>query len=591
MTPKDEIRTAKAVQYRRVERPATVTTKGDSDSPPIRPNPPIFPNDYEFRRINVNIPHETASLWWGDEGRETYISCLRRGFGVDLARRVVEWERNNPTKKNGLSPIDRYLVRNVMPWDMTLPRPNPICPVRRPSPYPRSSSPKPQTKFPSWSSLSRSERTQARPPLRNMKKLNLRSSTTSPSPRPSCEVLDHHFKKIEKAETRIYPPVSYLTETFRREEEYKQEAQERLERRRKEQEEEKAKQEKGRQEKETSVTKKLEDVPDYLKDLARSWRQKYPGPDKLFRKDFDFGPRTQTDDDDYRRPISPCSSRSVLPDGSMEVHGKSLKRQRHDSSNTDVARESPHDRLQTTSSSMPNLRAPPTVQTSSSFLKSVGAPEAHPGQLVRYDFGDEPRFDFQRCDAGTMTSDYNLSDVIDRFETIPSSQEDSWTANTSRVVDRDSCPGEELRRRLETVFSQQGQLKHTPDEAQAAVDDVIRMKTCGIQRKARTIRDHPPDLFQPLSRIRTAEPQNTGWPMPSTDDTCTLTQTSTVEHRKRRKSYVAKCRSTDVFLRDIRESHRLRQLLEEAKQAHRPRQDTPDQRPPKVDDWLGDDSL
>ncbi|KAJ4341062.1 hypothetical protein N0V87_002103 [Didymella glomerata] len=121
--------------------------------------------------------------------------------------------------------------------------------------------------------------------------------------RETCEVLDHHFKKIEKAETRIYPPVSYLTETFRREERHKQEAQERLERRRKEQAEEKAK-----QAKETSMKKKLEDVPQYIKDLARSWREKYPGPDKLFRKDFDFGPRTHTDqDDDYRRPLSPAS--------------------------------------------------------------------------------------------------------------------------------------------------------------------------------------------------------------------------------------------------------------------------------------------
>lgn len=256
-------------------------------------------------------------MWCGDEGRETCVSCLRRGFGVDLARHVVGWERNNPTKKNGLSPTDRYLVRNVMPWNMTVARPNPTRPRRKPSPYPRSPSPKLRTRFPLWPSVPRSETIRERPPLGKMKKLDLRSSAISPSPCPSCKILDDYFRKIEKAETRTYPPVSHLTEGFRPEERHKQEAQERSERRRKEQEEKRA-----RQEKEIIVTKKMEDVPDYLRDLARTWHQKYPGPDKLFRKDFGFGPKTQTDNDDYKRHLSPCSSRSVLLDGSLEVHGK-----------------------------------------------------------------------------------------------------------------------------------------------------------------------------------------------------------------------------------------------------------------------------
>jgi hypothetical protein len=104
------------------------------------------------------------------------------------------------------------------------------------------------------------------------------------------------------------------------------------------------------------------------------------------------------------------------------------------------------------------------------------------------------------------------------------------------------------------------------------------------------MRDHPPDLFQPLSKTRIAEPQNTGWAMSSNDLTLTLTQPA-VEHRERRKSYLAKCRSTDVFLRDIREYHRIRQLMEKAKQANRLKQRTPDPRSPKVDDWLGDAPL
>jgi hypothetical protein len=585
MTPEDEIHIARAIQYRKVECPVTFTTKGDPDSPSFRPNPPISPQNYETRKHN--FIHPTAALWWGDEGRETYVPCLQRGFGVDMARRVVEWERDNPGTRDDLATADRYLARNVRPWAIRRRRVEAPAVVQL-SPYPPSSSPEPPSDFPSWSSLCIGDKTRSRPPLRKMNKLNLRSSTISPTSRTSCEVLDHHFKKIEKAETRIHPPVSYLTETFRREERHKQEAQERLERRRKEQAEEKAK-----QAKETSMKKKLEDVPQYIKDLARSWREKYPGPDKLFRKDFDFGPRTHTDqDDDYRRPLSPCSSRSLLPDVVTETQSKSLKRQRHDSSNTDIVRESPHDRLQTASSSMPIPRAPATVQTSRSFFKSVGTLEAHAGQLVHYGLRAEPRSEIQRSDAGTMASDYNLNAVIDRFETIPSIQEDRWIANRTQIVDRDSYCRNDLRLHLETVFDQQGKMKDTPDEVQAATDEAIRMKTCGIQCKARTMRDHPPDLFQPLSRARTAEPQITGWPMPSTNLTRTLTQTSTVEHRERRNSYVAKCRSTDVFLRDIRESQRIRQLMREAEHSHRPRQDTPDPRSPKVEDeWLGSDPL
>lgn len=101
---------------------------------------------------------------------------------------------------------------------------------------------------------------------------------------------------------------------------------------------------------------------------------------------------------------------------------------------------------------MSNFQAPLTVQTSRSILKATGPSEAHSGELVRYNSMDEPNFEFQRSDAGTTTSDYNLNDVIDGFETIPLSQGDRRTANTSRVVDRDRCPGEEIRCHLETVF-------------------------------------------------------------------------------------------------------------------------------------------
>lgn len=587
MTSEDEIRTARAVQYRKVERAATVTTRGHSSSPPFRPLPPILPRD-ELRKYDTI--HPIIGFWDDGQGRETYVSCLQRGFDVDTAHRVIEWQCENPQDGGELSAVERYLARNVKPWDIKLPRPVYTPAVAQLPPYPPSPSPQRPPDYPSWSPLYISEKTPSRPPLRKMKKLNLRSSTNSPPPRPSCEVLDHHFTKVEKAETRRHPPVSYLTEAFRRDERHAREAKEGLERRMKEQEQERLK-----QEEQTKIKIQMEDVPDYIKDLARKWREKYPGPDALFRKDFDFGPKVQTDKNDYsRRPLSPCSSSSILPGSFPEVHNKSLKRQRHDSSNTDAARESPHDRLRTISSYMPISRFAATMQTSRVFSKCIGAPEAHPGRLVHYESRDESRFEAQRKDAGTLTSDYNLNDVVNRFETKTMSEEVTWTSNRT-VVDRDSYCEEDLRHHLETVSSQQGKPKETVDETQAAVDDGVRMKTCGIQRRPRTMRGHPSDL-SPLSRTRAVKPQGTDWSpsMRANNLTRTPTQTSTMEQveRRERKSYVARCRSTDVFLRDIRESQRIRQLMREAEHSLRPGQDTPDPRCPKdEDDWLGSDPL
>ncbi|KAJ4384683.1 hypothetical protein N0V86_000284 [Didymella sp. IMI 355093] len=230
---------------------------------------------------------------------------------------------------------------------------------------------------------------------------------------------------------------------------------ERLERRREEQEKEKAK-----QKKETIVAERLDDVPNYIKDLARNWREKYPGSDELFRKDFDFEPRTQTDEDDgCRRPLSLRSSHSLIPAVFPEARSTSLKRQRHDSSNTDVARESLHDRSRTAGLHIPTQRSEPTTQTSRSFFKGVGQPEAHPGQLVDYTLRAEPRFEVHRNDQDrgrTVATDYNLDDITNNFETKP-------------FDPVDHC-GEDPGHHLDGVFSQQKKLGDDVDKAQIAVD-------------------------------------------------------------------------------------------------------------------------
>lgn len=323
MAPENEIRTAKIVQYRNDTCAPTIADHGSPESPPTsRPNPPMWPNQHEIRKYGTI--HPIVGEGFGHKGRETYVSCLRHGFGVDMARRVIAWELENPQVGDELAPTDEYLARNVLPWDTKLPRPNlaPAVVQLRPYPPPSSVEPPPKYRYPASTSYV-VKKLSSHPPLRKMKKLNLRSWTASPPPRPSCEALDHYFTKTENVDVRRYPPVSYLTKTFRRDETYAQEAKERLEQRRREQEKEEVKQEKA-----TEVIKYMDDVPDYIKDLARKWREKYPGPDKLFRKDFDFGPRAHIDeDDDYRRPVSPRSSPSLAPDVSPEYHSKSLKRQ------------------------------------------------------------------------------------------------------------------------------------------------------------------------------------------------------------------------------------------------------------------------
>jgi hypothetical protein len=590
MTPDDKIRTARAVQYRKVREIPIVTTKGGPEDKPPHLNPPIPTRDPKLRQFDTLHP----KLGIGD-GEATYFSCLERGYGIDMAQRVVEWERNHPGTGEEIAVTDRYLARNARPWERLLPTDAPAVVQLPPYLPPLSFEPPPD--YPSPRSLYMGEQSQLRLPTRKLRKFKLRSPTGSPPPRPTCEVLDHHFKKTERAETRKHPPVSYLTETFLRDERHRREAMERLERRRKEQEKEKAK-----QEKETAVAKGLDDVPNYIKDLARSWRAKYPGPDKLFRKDFNFEPKTQTDEeDDCRRPLSPHSSRSLIPAVFPDARSTSLKRQRYDSFNTDVARVSPHDRSRTASLPIPTQRSEPTTQTSRSFFKGLGQPEAHPGQLVNYTLQAEPRFEVHRNDQDrgrTVASDYNLDDVTNNFQTRSFGPVEHvrghWTPSRPQLIDRGSHYGEDPGHHLDDVFSQQGKLGDSVDEAQVAVDE-IRMKTCELQRRTWIARDQPPMLFKPILRTRRAQPQATRWPpMRASNLTHTWTNASTTEQMEqcaRRRSYVARCRSTDVFLRDMRESQRIRQLMREADR-ERPRLGTPDPVSSEAeDDWLGDDPL
>lgn len=617
MTPDNEIRTAKAVQYRRVMDRPVITAQNDqeddTDCDTDTSNPTSRP---DLRKYDTTYPDIGIR-----DGRAMYLSCLERGYSQEIAQRVVDWERKHPMAVDGLAATDRYLARDARPWE----RPPPpiwapaVCPLwHQVLPSPPLSSSEPPPKYPPPQSQYIGERPRPRPPIRNFKRLNLRAATGSHSPHPTSNVANDQctVQKAEKVAGHPHPLVSYLTGKFLRDgiarnprqadylrnQREKREAEER----RKQRKQREIENEKAKREQTPAVEKrpKLEDVPIWLKDLARSWRERYPGPDKLFRKDFDFGPRTQgKDDDDYRRPLSPCSSGNSLPDLSPEVRSKSLKRQRHDSSNADVGREPSHDRLHFTSSPIPIQRPQPNTSTSRSLFRGFGTPEIHPGQRVDFTACTSPMFEVD-CSNGDrirfLTSDYNRDDDVDYFRTRTYSPinhvHDHWTPTTPRVVDRDSCCEMDLRHHAETVFNHQGKLEDNAEEAQAAVDEAVRMKTCELQRKPRTTRDHPPALFEPMSKTRTAEPQVTKWsPVMSSLDRTKTTQISAAlqdERIKRRRSYVARCRSTDAFLRNVRESQKRRQLERDMEYEGRPRQDTPDPRcPEEEDDWLGDDPL
>ncbi|KAF1929118.1 uncharacterized protein M421DRAFT_4922 [Didymella exigua CBS 183.55] len=461
MTLDNEIRTAQAVQYRKLLGIPIVTTQRcpKNGADPVTGRS-VSARDPELRKYDTAYPN--IGIY---DGRATYLSCLQRGDDMDIAQRVVDWDRKYPRVGNELAATDKYPARNVRPWERSTssieaPAVHPLWYQVTPSPTPDALKLPPKSPLPQ--SQHTGERIGSRPPIQKLRQLNLRSATGSLSPRPTCEVLDDQFtsRKAEKTDTRKHSLVSYLTEGFLRDEiarnlaqaDYirnqneKREVDERKERRRKEQEKEKAKQERA-----MAVKKKrLEDVPAYIKDLARNWRERYPGPDKLFRKDFDFGPKTQgDDDDDYCRPLSPHSSCHSLSKAFTNTHSKSLKRQRHDSSNPDVARESPHDRYSTMSSPIPMQRSQPTTPISRSFSSGVGAPEAHPGQLVDFTLHSSPRFEVDYSNKDRilfLTSKYDRNHVLDYFETrawLTETVAALWTldttskqSSTNRVISR-----------------------------------------------------------------------------------------------------------------------------------------------------------
>lgn len=598
----DEICTAKALEYRKVlDIPAVTTQSGPINRAECMTSISKSTRDQELRRYDAVYPRVGLR-----DGRATNLSYRQRGYDMEAAQRVFDWERKHPRIGDDLAATESYFARDARFWDR---RPSSIeAPAVRPLWYQGSQSltPDPYARmFPPKSLLPQSyhvdERLHSRPPVRKLKLLNLRSAMGSMSPRPTCAVVEDQFKiqKIEttevpkrgaqSTEARKHPPVSYLTERSIQDKTARDRAQaDYLQKpRRKQQETEETKQERDL----TVKKKRLEDVPAYIKDLARSWRERNPGTNKLFKKDFDFGPRTQVDDDnDYQRPLSPLSPSNLFSEAFTETRSNSLKRQRHDSSNPYVARKSPHDRCHTTTSPIPMQKFQPTTSTSSSPFNDVGVPGAHPGQLVDFTMQALPEFEVEDVHLNTLECD--SEDSEDYFGLIPDDEHVTECLETTRSqgVARDSCCEKDLKVHLETVFNKQGKLKDNAEKAQAAVDLALMTKTCEIQRKPRTMPVHPSVPLEPVSRTVTK------WSPARhpTDRIHTLPQATTAEQLQmveRRRSYVARCRSTDAFLRDVRESQKRRQLALTMAES-RPG-DSPDlgRLEQKRGDWLGNEPL
>ena len=212
---------------------------------------------------------------------------------------------------------------------------------------------------------------------------------------------------------------------------------------------------KERQEENEQQERKQKHVPDWLRTLLKIKQQQCPGPDKLFRKDLNFGPKTKGHMcSDHQSSPSPSFSCSPLPDLPLEVRKNSLKRQRHDSSDADAAAKSPRDRLHSTSSPVPIQRPQPIPSVPKPLHKGCKTPSVHSGQHVEFTAPNLP--DAVRSIENNVrpsVSDYNSDNILNCFKASTygrTSDIQEYYAPTSPVGSPGCCSAN-LRHHLETA--------------------------------------------------------------------------------------------------------------------------------------------
>lgn len=581
----DHIHDARALRYHRANSPIVITQlmseatrvhNISSMSPPPGPRP---------RSSNARLSHNIVPF---------ITSCGQHTQVMDLAQRIRDWERQ-------CSPDNtRFTLGRRLPWrtppPIWAPAKMPIWSQDELTPSPLSSppsspspSPSPPLLQPLWSRL----HTRPQTPNEPFRDTDTCLSSRSPppnSPQASATPLQFVRKKPERDELRHHSPGSYLTTQIREEHIARNLAEADALRDKREAREMRAKREALLRSVDTSdiVIESIE-VPPYK-------------PPTIFNEDFNFGPKTRNDHHDYIPRLSPRSSRSSPSDFDSEVEKKSVKRQRHDSSNAKAAAKSRRDRLHSSSSLILVERDQPGPSVPKPLRESYGMLFAHPGRLAD-DARHEPAVVCSPSyDVRHMASDYNPRDIAEGFEARkqlhPRDSKEVFECEPM-AISWGGCKAL-FKRRQEAALARKRALEDDYESAQRVLREQIRMRTCYLQRRPRTTRDHAPVYTCPSVKTATSEySSSTGTPplsplVKSSENPrpASTRPPPTVRGVRRRSPLpkLSKCRSSDTFLRNVKgslETRQIRELKEEAaklrwteKGGYRgiKREDTPDPR-------------
>lgn len=267
-----------------------------------------------------------------------------------------------------------------------------------------------------------------------------------------------------------------------------------------------------------------DELPGWTRALFRVKRCPTPYYNNYFRKEFDFSPKKQgTKQNAELIPLSPCSSYGSVLEPSLSVQEKATKRERYDSTQVDGTVQE---------WSEPTVSRITTRSKQSSGLDNPQFAEVHPGQLVDFSTPNLAYGEDETTPLLASLHDDNHISPVPSPRTPPSLYRRSTTSPIppTSPVHRPSYNNAILAHDLETMFNAQGRLRTTAAEAQAALDEQLRMRECSIQRRPRTTRDGHLAQF-PAAGGRAVPP--------------------------RRRSLVERCESSDAFLRFVRDDVRM----------------------------------
>jgi hypothetical protein len=266
------------------------------------------------------------------------------------------------------------------------------------------------------------------------------------------------------------------------------------------------------------------ELPAWTRALFRVKRCPTPYYNNYFRKGFDFSPKKQgTKQNAELIPLSPCSSYGSVLEPSLYVQEKVSKRERYDSTQVDGTVQE---------WSEPTTARITIQHNPSSELYTTQSAEVHPGQLVDFTASN---LACEEDDTTPLLASLHEHDGISPApspKAPPSLHRGTTTfpIPSTSPVHRPSYNNTILTHDLETMFNAQGRLRTTAAEAQAALDEQLRMRECSIQRRPRTTRDS--HLAQPPGASDIAVPP-------------------------RRGSLVERCESSDAFLKFVRDEARM----------------------------------